>query len=91
MYQIKTTPTFDKDIKKLDRRIAERIIDKIEWLGEYPELLRSSMKHLPKDLEGLQKYRVGDWRVLFWVNHQKKEITLYGVDHRGRIYKKLKK
>lgn len=31
------------------------------------------MKYLPKDLEGLQKYRIGDWRILFWVDHKKKE------------------
>ena len=91
MYQIETTSAFDKDIKKLNRQIAKRIIEKIEWLAGHPELLRSSIKHMPKDLEGLQKYRIGDWRVLFWVNHQEKEITLYGVNHRGTIYKKLKK
>ena len=91
MYKIKITPTFDKDIKKLNRQIAKRIVEKIEWLARHPELLRSSIKHMPKDLEGLQKYRVGDWRVLFWVDRQKKEMTLYGVDHRGAIYKKLKR
>ena len=30
MYRIKTTPTFDKDIKKLDRQIAKRIIQSIQ-------------------------------------------------------------
>jgi len=49
------------------------------------------MKYMPKELEGLQKYRVGDWRFLFWVDHPKKEITLYGVEHRSRAYKRLKR
>ena len=89
MYQIKTTPTFDKDIKKLDRQIAKRIIKKIELLAKNPKLLRYSVKYLPKDLEGLQKYRIGDWRILFWIDHKKKEIILYGVDHRKLIYKKF--
>lgn len=91
MYQISTTPTFDKDIKKLDRHVAKRVIEKIEYLATHPELLRSPMRYLPKHLEDLQKYRVGDWRVLLWVDHQKKKITLYGVEHRGRAYKKFKK
>jgi len=91
MYQIKTTPTFDKDIEKLDRPIAKRMIKKTEYLANHPELLRFPVKYLPKHLEGLQKYRVGDWRILFWVDHRKKKITLYGVEHRGRAYKKLKK
>lgn len=90
MYQIKTTPTFDKDIKKLDRQIAKRIIEKIEYLSVHPEFLKFPVKYLPEHLEGLQKYRVGDWRVLFWVDRKKKEITLYGVEHRGRVYKKFK-
>jgi len=45
---------------------------------------------MPDDLSGLQKYRIGDWRVLFWVDDSKKEITLYSVKHRKEIYKKLK-
>lgn len=91
MYQIRTTPTFDKDIKKLDRRVAERIIKKIEHLATHPELLRSPVRYLPEHLGGLRKYRIGDWRILFWTDHKKKEVTLYGVEHRGVIYKRFKK
>ncbi len=89
MYQIKITSTFDKDIKKIDRQIAKRIIKKIERLASRSKIPNLPVKYLPKDLEGLQKYRVGDWRILFWANHKKKEIILYGVEHRKSIYKKL--
>jgi len=89
MYQIKTTPTFDKNIKKLDRQVAKRIIRKIEWLASRSEMPNLSVKYLPKDLEGLQKYRVGDWRVLFWLDYKNKEIILYGVRHRREIYKRF--
>lgn len=89
MYQIKTTPTFDKDLKKLDRQVAKRIIKKIELLAKNPKLLRYQVKYLPEDLAGLEKYRIGDWRILFWVDHKKKEIALYGVEHRKSIYKRF--
>ena len=89
MYQIRTTPTFDADVRKLDRQIAKRVIQKIEDLVEKPELLRNYLKYMPTDLANLQKYRIGDWRVLFWVNHQKKELTLYGVEHRSKAYKRF--
>ena len=91
MYKIRTTPTFERDIKKLDRSIARRIIEKIEQLANTPEILKHPVTYLPKDLEGLQKYRVGDWRVLFWLDHQQKEIILYGVEHRSKIYKRFRK
>ncbi len=90
MYSIRTTSVFDDDIKKLDRPIAQRIIEKVEQLGENPVLLRHSLKYLPKDLQGLRKYRIGDWRVLFWVDHEKKEITLYGAEHRSNVYKRFR-
>ena len=91
MYEIRTTPTFDADIKKLDRPVAKRIIEKVEQLAQKPELLRHYLKYMPEDLANLQKYRVGVWRVLFWVNHQERELTLYGIEHRSRVYKRFRK
>ncbi len=89
MYKIKTTSTFENEIKKLDRSVAKRIIEKIEFLSENPRLLKNYLRHMPEDLEGLQKYRIGDWRVLLWVDNQNQEIVLYGVDHRGKVYKRF--
>jgi len=91
MLKIKTTSTFDRDIKKLDRQVAKRIIEKVEVLANSPELLKYPVKYMPNDLEGLQKYRIGDWRVLFWLDKERKEIILYAVNHRSRVYKKLRK
>lgn len=91
MYEVRTTPIFDADIKKLDHTVAKRIIEKIEDLAQKPELLRHYLKYMPKDLANLQKYRVGDWRVLFWVDSEKKEITLYGIEHRSKVYKRFRK
>ena len=91
MFDVRTTPAFDADIKKLNKQVAERIITKIEELSRKPQLLRSTLKYMPKDLANLQKYRVGDWRVLFWLNNKKRQIVLYGVEHRSRVYKRFRK
>ena len=89
MYRLETTPEFDKDFKKLDSEAALRILKKIEWLSKNPEVLKSPLKNPPKDLKGLQKYRIGDYRILLWINRNKQIITLYGVEHRRSIYKDL--
>jgi mRNA interferase RelE/StbE len=91
VYQIETTPEFDKDLKALDQPIATRIINKMEWLSHHPEVLRFPLKNLPEDLKGLHKYQVGDYRVLLWVDHANKTITLYGVEHRRSVYARLHK
>lgn len=48
-----------------------------------------SSKNPPKDLKGLQKYRIGDYRILLWVDHDKRVITIYGVEHRRSVYNDL--
>lgn len=89
MYKIKFTPTFEEDLKKLDRHIAKRIIEKIDWLAKNPKALGAPVKYLPKTLKGLRKYRVGDWRILFWLDQRNKMIILYGAEHRGSIYERF--
>ena len=91
MYRLETTPDFDKDLKAIERDVANRISKKLEWLSKNPESLRFPLKHAPKDLRGLQKYRIGDYRVFFWVDHNEKTIVLYGIEHRKSAYDKFKK
>lgn len=86
MYKIKTTHDFDKDFKKLDSDIASRVLKKLEWLSEHPEVLRFPLKNLPENIKGLQKYRIGDYRILLWVDNNKHEIILYGIEHRRSVY-----
>jgi len=90
MFHIVVTPTFEKDIGKIDPSVAKRIIEKIEVLTLHDTVPGVPLSNLPKTLRKLRKQRVGDWRVLFWVNERKKEITLYAVEHRRSIYKRLK-
>ena len=88
MYSLRTTPDFSRDLKKLDSSVAKRILNKLDYLAKNPKLAES-LEYLPKDLEGLKKFRVGDWRVLFWLDENNKAIVLYGVDHRGSVYKRF--
>ncbi len=85
-FRLETTPSFERDFKRLDPPIRQRILDRLYWLADHPDQIGAPMKHLPADLKGLHKLRVGDHRVLFWVNHNEQTITLYGVDHRRSVY-----
>lgn len=90
MYPVETTPEFDQDLRSPDRATARRILPRVEWLAEHPEALRFPLCHLPDDLKGLHKYRVGDYRVLLWVDHDAEILTLYGVRHRRDVYEQLR-
>ena len=88
-YNIRPLPSFERSLAKLDTGAAKRVIAKLEMLVENPLAIPSPMGNLPKDLMGLRKIRVGDWRVFFWVDHGKKEIVPYFVGNRAEIYKWL--
>ena len=89
MHKIVYTATFQKDFKKLDNFIAKRICDKLLEFARKPYNIKP-LQYSSKDLPNLCKLRVGDWRVLFWMDNGNKSIILYTVEHRSRIYDNLK-
>jgi mRNA interferase RelE/StbE len=88
-YRIETTPTFERDFKRLDAAMARRVSKKIVHLAAHPELLGQPLRNMPRDLAGLHKYRVGDFRVLYWVYHSERLLRLYAVQHRSTVYRDL--
>lgn len=90
-YSIRPLASFEKVFAKLARGDQRRIVEKIEYLAAHPEIIGSPMAHLPPDLRGLHKIRAGDWRIFFWVDNRKEEITLYDIDWRDKAYRNLLK
>lgn len=88
-YRVRPLPSFERNLGKLHKQAVKRVLEKIDRLAENQELMKGPMGNMPKDLAGLHKVRVGDWRVFFWVDHERKELVLYGVDRRDYVYKKL--
>ncbi|MGH9431574.1 MAG: type II toxin-antitoxin system RelE family toxin [Terriglobia bacterium] len=88
-YQLATTPTFERAFRKLNAPIAQPVMKKLKWLSAHPEVIAEPLHSLPATLSGLYKYRIGDYRVLFWIDHSRRVITLYTVKHRSVVYKNL--
>jgi mRNA interferase RelE/StbE len=85
MYQVIILPKAIEDLSRLDKTIAHRITNKLTWLSENIESIA------PLPLSGkyseLYKLRVGDWRVIYDVDYDKKIITVHKVGHRSEIYR----
>jgi mRNA-degrading endonuclease RelE of RelBE toxin-antitoxin system len=86
--KIKFTPRADDDVEHLDAAVANRIIDKLSWLAEHPRAKVERLAGMPGHLDGLLKYRVGAYRVLFWLDDD--ALVIYRIGHRSEIYKDLK-
>jgi len=71
-------------LKKSDKHIAERIIEKIE------ELLKDGpVPHQAKAIvgeHGVFRVRIGDYRALYRIDHRGKKIIIFELDKRPKVY-----
>lgn len=78
------TPRFIKSLGRLDPCVEGRVLTKANKLGKDPYI----DKALRGDLVGLFSLRVGNYRVIYWIDKNKDKVWLVG--HRKRVYKRLR-
>ncbi len=72
-----------KDLNRLSKPEAKKILDKIE--SDLPSIaLKCPL--LKGKFKGLRKFRVGRYRIIFAI--LKDQILILRVDHRKEVYKK---
>jgi len=92
MYRVTFLPTAEDSFKKLDPPTQRRIAQKIDWLLENADtIIHHPLKSLPDDLHGLCRMRTGDYRIIYWVYTEIKQVKIYDIEHRGRDYRSIKK
>jgi mRNA-degrading endonuclease RelE of RelBE toxin-antitoxin system len=89
-YQVEVGKKADAQLVELDAAIGASIERKILWLAENAAgIVHRRLVGMPDDLAGLCKPRVGDYRILYWVYHNKKVVRIYRVQHRSEVYRDL--
>ncbi|MBI3626630.1 type II toxin-antitoxin system RelE/ParE family toxin [Candidatus Uhrbacteria bacterium] len=88
LFELRFTPKAQEDLSKLDRHLAGKIVDKIEYYVATGHPLRYSGK-LKGALEGLYRFRMGDYRAIFEIDGsgQINILVILKVKHRKEIYR----
>jgi addiction module RelE/StbE family toxin len=73
---------YDKSRKEMRRRL-DRCFEELEKRPLYG----NNIKALTGELKGLLGYRVGDWRVIYRVFHDKRIVEVIAILPRGNAYK----
>ena len=84
-YSITTTKRFLRHLRKLDHNIKERVLDAIQEISENPRA-GSALVHGERKLN---KFRVGDHRLIYEIDDAARTVTFIIVDHRRRVYRDL--
>jgi mRNA interferase RelE/StbE len=79
-------PDAQDALRKMDRQTARRIVERLMWLAEYVHEVFHQPLH--GEWEGCFKLRVGDWRVIYLLEHETCTVVVHLVGHRSSIYKR---
>lgn len=88
MYNVETTPRFDKEFKKLDRYTQSMIKS---WITKNLVGCADARQHgkgLTANKSGLWRYRIGDYRVICDINDTELIILALSVGHRRKVYER---
>ena len=84
-YKVYWTRTAVKDLKKIDKKVVERIIEQVEEATLNPFRYFKKLRAMP-----LYSLRIGDYRVIASLDHEKRTIVVLIVEHRGIVYRRFK-
>lgn len=85
-HEVVLTETLVESLENYEREDAERIVDKLESIGDFPDHFLDRLKDHPG-----YRHRVGDFRVL--IDWDKEGEVLYAIDafERKKEYRELGK
>ncbi|MEZ8220249.1 mRNA interferase RelE/StbE [Candidatus Fervidibacteria bacterium JGI MDM2 JNZ-1-D12] len=85
-WQIGWMPEAIDDMEDLSDEVAQRVREKLEWMQKNFDVVVPEPLH--GEWKGFFRLRVGDWRVIYTVDRQKRLIIVHAVGHRSSIYKR---
>ena len=84
MFEITLDKQADKFLRKCEKIIFDRVVNKIDELKVNP------IPHDSKKVQGCNeptfRIRIGDYRALYRVNHKEKRIIVVKVDKIEKVY-----
>ena len=81
-YTVVLTDSARRDLERLDRSVARRILARLEDLHEDPLRKLGRLVNSP-----YYRLRVGDWRVIVEVDEREVRVLVIKVSHRRSIYR----
>lgn len=86
-WRIEFDAQVEHDLKKIDREVQRRIM---RYLGEKIATGKDPRRFgvpLRRELSGLWKYRLGDYRIICRIEDKKVVVFVIRIGHRKDIYK----
>ena len=80
-FKVLLHPKAARSLKKLGPVVRERVEYRLRKLDEKPEEVGEKLKY-----SRFWKLRVGDYRAIYEIDYDKKQVIVLFVDHRDNVY-----
>ena len=84
-YRVEFTNTAEDDLSRLDRTVAQQVLDKLRWLANNIESVRH--KALTNQLRGVFSLRIGHYRAIYSLERTELKVIVHFVRHRSSVYR----
>jgi mRNA interferase RelE/StbE len=78
-YRVAYRPAVLDDLAKIEKAMAQRLLEKTKWLSSNVENLRH--EPISQDLPGLSKYAVGEWRIFYSIDREDHLVDVHLIAH----------
>jgi mRNA interferase RelE/StbE len=85
-YSLSFKKSIEKDLRKIPKDLIPHIFERIENLAREPV---PHDAHKLSGSENLYRIRTGDYRVIYQVIHDSREVTIVYIRHRSVVYRSL--
>lgn len=83
VYSIKYKTGVYKDLRKLPKSVAAKAMDAVEDILSKNPYLGIALKG---GYQGLHRYRIGDYRIVYFIDDKKREVLILRIRHRKDVY-----
>jgi len=85
-FSVTLKPSVEKDLRHLPATVLGRVMERIDGLRA-EALPRAAVKL--SGAERLYRIRIGDYRLIYEVDTQAKQVVIHHVRHRREVYRGL--
>ncbi len=85
-YRVEWAPSANRDLAKLSEKVATAVGEFI--YGGLADDPRRVGRALHLELTGLHAARRGDFRVVYRIDDERRQVTVTAIDHRADIYRR---
>ena len=78
-----------EDLADLPKAVRERIVAKLATLADDPR--PGSARPLTGELRGEWRLRIGDYRVAYSIDDERRTVHVWNVGHRSRFYERARR